>query len=132
MAQSTLHFGFGMLCATAFSIKPVLSAWLQKNSMAGVIAKWCLTSYGLGLFAVFPAIFRRFTAMEPTHPLWNLFLGYPLISKLPLPSILLGELVIGSMFAIQYAIILMAIYRCSQNLSDSNNLNGQPINSKFP
>lgn len=130
MAQSTLHFGIGMICATAFTIKPVLQAWLAAKggrqssaavegrstpTMSTVIARWCLWSYAAGLFAVLPAIARRFTGIEPTRPLWNVFLAYPLIDRLPLPSIILGELVMGTILASQYAILLLAIHRASRH-----------------
>ncbi|MFU8780704.1 MAG: hypothetical protein ACNA71_06730 [Kiritimatiellia bacterium] len=128
MAQSTFHFGFGMLCATAFSIKPILQTWLtllggrqgtaaaegqSVPSMSTVIAHWCLWSYAAGIVAVIPAIARRLLGTELTHPIWNLFLFYPLIDRLPIPSIILGELLMGTILAAQYATILLAIHQAS-------------------
>ena len=145
MAQSTFHFGFGMLCATVFTIKPVLQAWRATRGgrqrsfattgfrqeatkwqpsaaavsplalpLSTAMARWCLWSYAIGALAVFPALARRITGVEPTHPIWNLFVAYPLIDRLPLPSIILGELLMGSILGAQYARMLLAIYRMRQ------------------
>lgn len=129
MAQSTFHFGFGMVCATLCTIKPVLQALhaahrVRQSSAAvgetyvptasNVIARWCLWSYAAGIVAVVPAIARRLIGSDPTHPLWNLFLFYPIIDRLPIPSIILGELVMGSILATQYAVILLAIHQSNQ------------------
>ncbi len=126
MAQSTFHFGFGMLCATACTIKPILIAWRstdkhKKNTphmaapnvtpvLSSAIARWCLLSYAMGTWAVIPAVARRLTGVEPTHFLWNLFFLYTLIDRLPLPSIIIGELLVGIILGAQYGSILLAIY----------------------
>ncbi len=137
MAQSTFHFGFGMLCATVCTIKPVIQAWCAARipegrqspaaavaapnvpTLSSAIARWCLWSYAIGTLAVFPAVVRRMTGMEPTHPAWNLFVGYPLIDRLPLPSIILGEILMGSILGAQYGLILLAIYRHRARLSST-------------
>ena len=153
MAQSTFHFGFGMLCATVCTIKPVIQAWCSKRitggrqspniipggrqrslattgfrqeatkwqspaaaatnvpTLSSAIARWCLWSYAIGTLAVIPAIVRRMTGIEPTHPIWNLFVGYPIIDRLPLPSIIVGEVLMGSILGAQYCLILLAIYQ---------------------
>ena len=126
MAQSTFHFGFGMLCATAFTIKPVLQAWFATkggriaqqascHTLSDAIARWCLWSYAIGALAVVPAVFRRLTGIEPTHPAWNIFVAYPLIDLLPLPSLLVGELFMAASLAAQYGTMLAAIYQISQS-----------------
>lgn len=117
MAQSTLHFGIGMLCATALTLRPVWRAWRNKLPLATPIARWCLWSYGIGAVAVIPAMARRLTDVDPTHPLWNLCIAYPLLDKLPLPSIALGELLMATILAVQYGSILLAIYRISRGPS---------------
>jgi len=140
MAQSTFHFGFGMLCATVCTIKPVIQAWCSKRitggrqspniipggrqspaaaataatnvpTLSSAIARWCLWSYAIGTLAVIPAIVRRMTGIEPTHPIWNLFVGYPLIDRLPLPSIIVGEVLMGSILGTQYCLIILAVYQ---------------------
>jgi len=143
MAQSTFHFGFGMLCATVFTLKPVLRAWLETSSggrqspaavaepptpvISPAIARWCLWSYAIGALAVVPAIARRLIGIDPTRPFWNIFLFYPQIDRLPLPSIILGELLMGTILAAQYATILLAIY-----LHRPHRQSGQPGQHLLP
>ena len=129
MAQSTFHFGFGMFCATLCTIKPVLQALLAAHrvrqssdavgetpipTVSNTIARWCLWSYAAGIVAVVPAIARRLIGSDPTLPLWNLFFLYPIIDRLPIPSIILGELVMGIILAAQYCIIILAIHQSNQ------------------
>jgi hypothetical protein len=66
----------------------------------------------LGIYATLPGIMRRISGSDIWTGWWsNIFIGYHLIEKIPLPSIALGELCSGCIFATQYAIILLAIYR---------------------
>ncbi len=111
MAQSTLHFSLGMIVASAFHLRPLLRAWCQHKPLAGLIGCWILWSYMLGLYAVFPAIVRRITDADLSRPIWNVFLFYPLIDRLPLPSIILGDLLTGGVIALQYGLMLLAIYQ---------------------
>ncbi len=113
MAQSTLHFSFGMILGTLTALPPVWRAWQQGRPVARLVARWCLLSYALGLYAALPAIIRRL-ADDPqlgSGPLWNLFLLYPLLDHLQLPSIAGGELAVAALFGLQYAVILLAIRR---------------------
>ena len=100
-----------MLCATLCTIKPVLLAWIHHRPLARLVARWCLWSYAIGTLAVLPAIARRTTGIEPTHFIWNLFVAYPLIDRLPLPSILIGEILTGTIWGAQYSLILYALHR---------------------
>lgn len=121
MAQSTLHFSIGMLLASALTLKPVILALKQRIPASPSIARWCCASYALGLYATLPAIIRRLTQNPELgqSAWWNLFIAYPLIGKLPLPSLALGELLMGILLAAQYATILLAIHRLNKNHPNS-------------
>lgn len=113
MAQSTLHFSFGMILGTLGALPPLWRAWRQGRPVARLVGRWCLLSYALGLYAVLPAIIQRL-ADDPalgSGPWWNLCLLYPLFDRLALPSIVGGELAIATLFGLQYAVILLAIRR---------------------
>ncbi|HAS81369.1 MAG TPA: hypothetical protein DCS43_01505 [Verrucomicrobia bacterium] len=116
MAQSTLHLSAGMLLGTLLAVPRVWRAWQAGKAVSPAIARWCLLSYGLGLYALLPSIIRRLAAAPglADGPAWNLFLFYPLIQRLDLPSIALGELTTASLFALQYATILIAIHRTNE------------------
>ena len=113
MAQSTLHFAFGMAVGSVWVLPGLWKRWKQALPMAGTIGRWLLLSYGLGLYASLPSVLRRITsgADWATAGWTNLFLFYPLIEKLDLPSVALGELCIAACFAAQYGLILLAIRR---------------------
>ena len=117
MAQSTLHLSFGMLIGTLLSIRPLWLAWMQDRPVARPIARWCLLTLALGFFAVIPAMVRRLFHLPGigTGAGWNLFLFYPLLDRLELPSILAGELATAALFSLQYAVILLAIRRAYRN-----------------
>ncbi len=113
MAQSTLHFSFGMILGTLAALPPVWRAWRQGRPVARLVGRWCLFSYVLGLYAVLPAIIRRL-ADDPqlgSGHWWNLFLFYPLFDHLQLPSIAGGEMASAALFMLQYAVIVLAIRR---------------------
>lgn len=100
-----------MVLGTLVALPPVWRAWRQGRPVAHRIARWCLLSYALGLYAVLPAIIRRL-ADDPqigSGPWWNLFLFYPLFDHLQLPSIAGGELAIAALFGLQYSVIVLAI-----------------------
>jgi len=118
MAQSTLHVSFGMILGTLAALPPVWRAWRRGRPLARLVARWCLLNCALGLYAVFPAIVRRVTGNPEigTAPGWNLFLLYPLLDHLNLPSIVGGEMAIAALFLLQYTVILLAIQRARRNL----------------
>ena len=113
MAQSTLHFAFGMALGSAWALPGLWKRWKQTLPMAATIGRWLALSYGLGLYASLPSLLRRVTGgAEWTTAGWtNLFLFYQLMEKLDLPSIALGEFCIVTCFAAQYGLILLAIRR---------------------
>ena len=115
MAQSTLHFAFGMAIGSAWVLPALWKRWKQALPMATTIGRWLILAYGLGLYASLPSLLRRITggAEWSTAGWTNLFLFYPLIEKLDLPSIALGELCIALCFAAQYGLILLAIRRAN-------------------
>lgn len=116
MAQSTLHLSVGMLLGSLIALPQVRRAWRDGLPVAQAIGRWCLLAYSLGLYATLPAIIRRMihTPEGLSGPWWNVFLFYPLIERLELPSILLGELAAAGLFALQYIVILLAIRRAGQ------------------
>jgi len=113
MAQSTLHFAFGMAIGSAWVLPRLWRAWQRSARLAKEIGRWLLLAYGLGLYATLPSILRRVTsgAEWSTGPWTNLFCFYPLIEQIHAPSIALGELAIAACFAAQYGLILLAIHR---------------------
>lgn len=117
MAQSTLHFSAGMLAGTICIIRRLLENLRTRKPLSGIIGKWIILSYTLGIYAAFPAILRRLGLPQSLTDGWwsNIFIFYHLIEKLHLPSIALGELLSASIFAAQYAVILFAIYQLERN-----------------
>lgn len=117
MAQSTLHFAFGMAIGSAWVFPGLWRRWKQALPMTTTIGRWLVLAYGLGLYASLPSLLRRFTggAEWSTAGWTNLFLFYPLIEKLDLPSIALGELCIAACSAAQYGLILLAIRRANSS-----------------
>jgi hypothetical protein len=113
MAQSTLHFAFGMAIGSAWALPALWRQWRKGSPVAAAVARWLLLAYGLGLYASVPSILRRVCdSAEWTTGNWTLiFLLYPLLERLNTPSIALGELAIAACFATQYMLILLAIRR---------------------
>lgn len=113
MAQSTFHFAFGLALGSAWALPRIGNRWGRHLPLADAIGRWLLLSYGLGLYATIPGILRRLChGAEWTTAGWtHIFLLYPLIDRLDLPSIGLGELLTAACFAAQYTMILLAIRR---------------------
>ena len=112
MAQSTVHFSIGMLVGSVYMLPRLRQRWRQSAPLSKTIGYWILLSYGAGIYASIPGILRRISGSDAWTGWWsNIFIFYHLIEKLPLPSIALGELFAASIFAAQYALILLAIYR---------------------
>ena len=119
MAQSTLHFSFGMLVGSAYMLPHLWRKWKQDSPLAKTIGAWIIISSALGLYATLPSILRRILGSGEWITSWwvNVFLFYPLIERLDLPSIALGELCTALIFVAQYAIILLAIFRCIKKVN---------------
>lgn len=119
MAQSTLHFAVGMAAGTLLALPGLRRAWRRGQRVARPVGYWLLLSYGLGLYASLPALFRRLGATEMWTTSWwvNLFLFYPAIQRLTLPSIVVGEGLTAALFALQYLTILQAIRRARGSVS---------------
>lgn len=113
MAQSTLHFALGMAVGAALYAPALRRAWIRGERLARPAGRWLVAAYGLGLYASLPAVFRRLGAYEMWTESWwvNVFILYPAIQRLNVPSILLGETLIAALFAIQYLVIVQAIRR---------------------
>ncbi len=115
MAQSTLHFSIGMLVGSLLGAPGLWRARHSAQRIAPRFARLFAYAYGLGLFAMLPSIFRRIGMAETAlHAGWmNVFLFYPLIERIEAPTIVLGELLIGALFAMHYLLLLLAIRRFS-------------------
>ncbi len=113
MAQSTLHFALGMAIGSAWALPALRRKWKSALPVSRALGRWLLLAYGLGLYASLPSLLRRLSggADWATGGWTNMFLLYPLIEKLRLPSVALGELCIAACFAVQYGLILLAIQR---------------------
>jgi len=99
------------------SLPAVRRAWRRGERLARPIGRCLLLAYGLGLLAVMPAILLRLGADAAWGNAWwaNLFVGFALIRRLGLPSIVLGELFLAALFGLHYGVILLAIQRTRRN-----------------
>ncbi len=107
-----------MLLGTFVSLPALWRTWRQRLPATRALGSWCLLSAALGTYAAVPAICRRLSGNPEIGEgaWWNLFLFYPLFDRLPLPRMILGELITGTLFCLQYAAILLAIHRARQGL----------------
>ena len=113
MAQSTLHFSFGMLIGTALALPRLRRAYQTGAAWAAPVRRWLLLSYGLGAYATLPSLLRAAGLPSELVTGWwsNLFLGYGIIEALLSGGIILGELAIAGIFSLQYLVILVGIWR---------------------
>ena len=113
MAQSTLHVAVGVAAGTLLAWPAVRQAWRRGERLARPIGLGLLLAYSLGLLAVLPSIMLHLGAGPSWGEAWwaNLFIGYPLIRRLELPSIVLGEVMLAGLFGLHYGLILLAIQR---------------------
>jgi hypothetical protein len=118
MAQSTLHFAFGMAVGSAWAMPRIIMCWKKSRPMAAAVSRWLLLAYGLGLYASIPSLLRRvFDGASWATASWtHIFLLYPMFDRFDLPSIALGEACIAGIFGLQYAVILLAIRRANRSL----------------
>ena len=119
MAQSTLHFSFGMLVGTALAFPRLRRAYTQAEAWALPVGRWLLLSYGLGAFAMAPSLLRAAGMPDAVVTAWwsNIFLFYGLIESLLSGGIILGELGIAGLCALQYLVILVGIWRARSKLA---------------
>ena len=121
MAQSTVHVAVGVAAGTLVALPAVWRAWRRGDRLARPIGRGLLLAYGLGLFAVLPAILQRLGAGGAWTGAWwaNGFIGFPLLRRLGLPSIVLGELLLALLFGLHYGVILLAIRRAGGGHSEN-------------
>lgn len=113
MAHSTLHFATGMLVASAAALPRLVRAWRGGLALADRFAAWFILSFGLGIFAVTPALLRRLGVSPGFCDGWwmNVFLFYPLMNKAKPGAETMGPMVLGACFACQYFALLAALHR---------------------
>jgi hypothetical protein len=111
MAHSTLHFALGMAVGSIPMLPPLLSAWARTKPLAPPFARWFAVSYGVGLFAVVPALLRNLGVPDALcdHPAMNVFLFYPWINIAKPGAITSGPLILGAILGGQYALLLAAL-----------------------
>ncbi len=122
MAHSTLHFAAGMAVASVFTLPPLLAAWWRRRPLARPFARWCLTSYAVGIFAVVPGILRRLGVPDAIcdHPRMNIFLLYPWINDVKPGAVTSGPLIMGAMLGGQYLLLLAALMLARRRLTQRN------------
>ena len=113
MAATTVHFALGMAVGSAVVLPKLVRTWQKKGPLAREFRRWLFLAYGLGLFAVFPAILRRLGVPGAVSDGWwmNVFLAYPLINMLKQGGMKTGAALAGGIFCVQYGCLLLAIRR---------------------
>ncbi len=93
----------------------VYRRWKNNARLAKTIGQWIVLSMALGIYASIPAILRHLYPLDVWATSWsaNIFLLYSAIEKIPLPSIAMGEVCTAAIFALLYAVILLAIYKAN-------------------
>lgn len=111
MAQSTVHFAIGMIAGTAVALPRLVRRQRAGEPVAAEFARWFLYSYGLGALAIVPSVLRKMGVPDGVCDGWwmNVFLLYPLIGRLKSGGTLVGELLMGSVFGLQYGLMLLYI-----------------------
>lgn len=110
-AHPFLHLAFGLCAGALIGFKPLLQCWLDRRPLAGGFLRWYLWSYALAAVAIFPALLHQVGLPAKFCMGWwmNLFLFYPLLGNLKPGGMLVGELAIAAIFAMQYGTLLLAI-----------------------
>ncbi len=116
MVDVTFHFGIGLLTGMIATSRPVLAAWRTRRPLAPPIGRALRTGYALAAWAVIPNLLRHAGCPNGFVDGWwmNLFLLHPLIRRLGFGGAPLGAAVLGFAFAVQYALVLAAVARCTR------------------
>lgn len=113
MTHSALHAAFGMLLATALFAPRLLRALRRDDRPSRTIGAWLLISYAAGLYAVVPSLLLH--AGVPAgicSAQWmNIFLLHPLLTRMRLGGTIVASATLAVLFAMQYAAVLLAIWR---------------------
>lgn len=111
MAHSTLHFALGMAVGSIPTLPPLLAAWARSKPLAPRFTRWFAASFGVGLYAVAPAVLRQLGVPDAIcdHPAMNVFLLYPWINIVKPGAITSGPLILGAMLGGQYALLIAAL-----------------------
>ena len=93
------------------ALPPLVRGWLRRDKLAARFRTWFLLSYGVGFYATIPGVLRWMGAPDAFCDGWwmNVFLFYPLINILKPGAMTSGPLALGACFAVQYALLLMAV-----------------------
>ena len=112
------HFAFGMAVGTAFVAPGLWARWRQRRPLARAFVHWVLLSYGLGLYATGPSLLRWLgvPVSISQSAAMNVFLFSPLLRRLHPGGLLIGELAIVFLVALQYGLVLLAIWRLRRTL----------------
>lgn len=113
MAATTMHMALGMAVGSAIALPGICSKCRKDAPLADAFMRGIILSYGLGLYAAFPAFLGRLGVPGVICDGWwmNVFLGYPLLDTLKQGGMKMGAFLAGSIFCVQYTALLLAIRR---------------------
>ena len=119
MMHSTLHFGLGMLAATAWRGPALRRTWRAGRPVAGALGRWLAACYALGLFGIVPNLLRRAGVPHAVCEGWymNVFLLSPAWNRLLHGGNIYGPAVLTALIGLQYGILLLAIRRATRGLA---------------
>ncbi len=114
MAHSALHFSIGMAAATLATVPGLIRRRRRPDRLAPFFARWIGFSLALGVFAIAPALLRRAGLPDAVCDGWwmNVFFLHSRLQRAwPGRGMLPGLMLIATISAAQYALIVAAILR---------------------
>lgn len=111
MAHVLLHYSLGVAVVTLPALGGLVGLLRERKNVATWLGKRLLAAHAIGLFAALPGLLPAMGISEPWCQGWwmNLFLFHPLIDQFKSGGALLAELAILALFALHYAMVLVAI-----------------------
>jgi hypothetical protein len=123
-AHVFLHFGVGMLLGGLLGLKPLLERWYLRRPLHPGFAWWFAATYFGGFWAIAPSLLRMAGVPEGVRAGWwmNVFVFHPLINQIkPGGGLLIGEVLILGVFAMQYALLVLALVASRRQLRKARN-----------
>jgi hypothetical protein len=112
MAHVTLHFSLAAAAASLVLMPRLRRTWQAREPMSGLLGRWLLAAYALGVYASVPSLLRQAGLADAWCDGWwmNVFFFYPSIKRVfPVGGAPLGGAALGALFVLHYGTLLIAI-----------------------
>jgi len=119
MADSTMHFTFGLVVGTCIFLPAVIRKLRSGTKCTPEIGRMIAVSYAMAIFAIIPNLLRHSGFPQGFCNGWwmNLFFLNPLIDSIKSGGMLIGEIMVVMLFIVQYSVTVLALIQLRRRIN---------------